>query len=107
MPPDSSIPVSYTHLDVYKRQDEYRARIVNYLIEGYRAGYTPNPDVLCNREMKCGVFLDYALEQGFDYGATGHYARRMDTPQGAFILRGDVYKRQVSGCPCSRDRSCG
>ena len=68
--------------------NEYRARIVNYLIEGYRAGYTPNPDVLCNREMKFGVFLDYALEQGFDYVATGHYARRMDTPQGAFILRG-------------------
>lgn len=56
--------------------DEYRARIVNYLIEGYRAGYTPNPDVLCNREMKFGVFLDYALEQGFDYVATGHYARQ-------------------------------
>lgn len=68
--------------------DEYRARIVNYLIEGYRAGYTPNPDVLCNREMKFGVFLDYALEQGFDYVATGHYARRLDTPQGSFILRG-------------------
>lgn len=56
--------------------DEYRARIVNYLIEGYRAGYTPNPDVLCNREMKFGVFLDYALEQGFDSVATGHYARQ-------------------------------
>ena len=68
--------------------DEYRARIVNYLIEGYRAGYTPNPDVLCNREMKFGVFLDYALEQGFDSVATGHYARRLDTPQGSFILRG-------------------
>lgn len=54
--------------------EEYRARIVNYLIEGYRAGYTPNPDVLCNREMKFGVFLDYALEQGFEYVATGHYA---------------------------------
>lgn len=50
--------------------EEYRARIVNYLIEGYRAGYTPNPDVLCNREMKFGVFLDYALEQGFEYVAT-------------------------------------
>lgn len=68
--------------------DEYRSRIVNYLIEGYRAGYTPNPDVLCNREMKFGVFLDYALEQGFDSVATGHYARRLDTPQGSFILRG-------------------
>ena len=59
--------------------EKYRARIVNYLIEGYRASCTPNPDVLCNREMKFGVFLDYALEQGFEYVATGHYARRLDT----------------------------
>ena len=40
--------------------DQYRERIVNYLLEGYRDGVTPNPDVMCNREMKFGVFLDYA-----------------------------------------------
>lgn len=68
--------------------DEYRSRIVNYLIEGYRAGFTPNPDVLCNREMKFGVFLDYALEQGFESVATGHYARRLDTADGSYVLRG-------------------
>lgn len=68
---------------------QYRERIVNYLIEGYRTGSTPNPDVLCNREMKFGVLLDYALEQGFEAVATGHYAQREDVPgQGSYILRG-------------------
>ena len=70
--------------------EQYRARIVNYLLEGYRAGTTPNPDVLCNREIKFGVLLDYALEQGFEGVATGHYAKREDAPGGEhYILRGD------------------
>ncbi len=69
--------------------DTYRDRIVDYLIEGYRAGITPNPDVWCNREMKFGVFLDYALAQGFELVATGHYARRRTLGDGsAAILRG-------------------
>lgn len=69
--------------------DSYRDRIVNYLIEGYRSGVTPNPDVWCNREMKFGVFLDYALSQGFEFVATGHYARRRTLSEGgAAILRG-------------------
>lgn len=69
--------------------DQYRGRIVDYLLEGYRSGVTPNPDVFCNREMKFGVFLDYALEQGFDAVGTGHYARRRERSDGtADILRG-------------------
>ncbi len=69
--------------------DAYRNRIVDYLIEGYRRGVTPNPDVWCNREMKFGVFLDYALEQGFEHVATGHYARHRTLADGsAAILRG-------------------
>ncbi len=69
--------------------DAYRQRIVDYLIEGYRSGITPNPDVWCNREMKFGVFLDYALDQGFKRVATGHYARRREAADGsAVILRG-------------------
>ena len=69
--------------------DSYRDRIVDYLIEGYRSGITPNPDVWCNREMKFGVFLDYALDQGFEHVATGHYARRRTSADGsATILRG-------------------
>lgn len=69
--------------------DSYRHRIVDYLVEGYRSGITPNPDVWCNREMKFGVFLDYALDQGFEFVATGHYARRRTLADGsAAILRG-------------------
>lgn len=68
---------------------QYRERVVNYLLEGYRSGSTPNPDVLCNREMKFGVLLDYALEQGFTSIATGHYADRTEIPgEGSYILRG-------------------
>lgn len=76
--------------------EQYRNRVVNYLVEGYRSGSTPNPDVLCNREMKFGVLLDYALEQGFTGVATGHYARRLDiADEGSYILRGaDVNKDQ-------------
>ena len=69
--------------------DSYRDRIVEYLIDGYRSGITPNPDVWCNREMKFGVFLDYALGQGFEFVATGHYARKRVLGDGApVILRG-------------------
>lgn len=75
---------------------QYRERIVDYLLQGYRDGVTPNPDVLCNREMKFGVFLDYALEQGFEAVGTGHYARRRVRRDGsADILRGaDTNKDQ-------------
>jgi tRNA-specific 2-thiouridylase len=69
--------------------DQYRDRIVDYLLAGYRDGITPNPDVYCNREMKFGVFLDYALSQGFEAVGTGHYARRRERSDGsADILRG-------------------
>ncbi|MFC7336217.1 tRNA 2-thiouridine(34) synthase MnmA [Haloferula chungangensis] len=69
--------------------DQYKERIVDYLVEGYRSGITPNPDVWCNREMKFGVFLDYALEQGFESVATGHYARRRVLGNGqAAVLKG-------------------
>ncbi|GAA5481870.1 tRNA 2-thiouridine(34) synthase MnmA [Haloferula sargassicola] len=76
--------------------DPYKARIVDYLVEGYRSGITPNPDVWCNREMKFGVFLDYALEQGFEKVATGHYARRRDLAngQGAVLKGADPNKDQ-------------
>ena len=68
--------------------DSYRERIVDYLVDGYRSGITPNPDVWCNREMKFGIFLDYALEQGFEKVATGHYARHREVKGMAQILRG-------------------
>ncbi|OGZ58279.1 MAG: tRNA 2-thiouridine(34) synthase MnmA [Candidatus Spechtbacteria bacterium RIFCSPHIGHO2_02_FULL_43_15b] len=55
---------------------EYRQNVVDYFIEEYRQGRTPNPDVMCNREIKFGVFYDWAINSlGADYIATGHYAR--------------------------------
>ena len=52
---------------------EYRERVFSYFLEEYRRGRTPNPDVLCNREIKFGPFKDYALSLGADFVATGHY----------------------------------
>jgi tRNA-specific 2-thiouridylase len=56
---------------------DYKERVVAYLLDGYRRGLTPNPDVMCNREIKFGVFLDYARALVFAGGAPGHYARRL------------------------------
>jgi len=60
---------------VYDFQEAYKREVVDYLVDEYRAGRTPNPDVMCNQEVKFGLFLDAALQDGFDYVATGHYAR--------------------------------
>ena len=66
--------------------EEYKNKVVDYLVEGYRLGVTPNPDIMCNREMKFGVFLDYALKNGFDAVATGHYCRRRENEDGTFDI---------------------
>ncbi|MBT8245482.1 MAG: tRNA 2-thiouridine(34) synthase MnmA [Winogradskyella sp.] len=55
---------------------QYKERIVDYMFKEYENGRTPNPDVLCNREIKFDVFMDIALELGADYVATGHYCRK-------------------------------
>jgi tRNA-uridine 2-sulfurtransferase len=55
---------------------EYKIRIVDYMFAEYKAGRTPNPDVLCNREIKFDVFLDAAVKLGADFVATGHYCRK-------------------------------
>ncbi len=56
---------------------DYREKIVDYLLDGYARGLTPNPDIMCNREIKFGVFRAWARDHGFDAVATGHYARRV------------------------------
>ena len=56
--------------------EEYRKSVIDYLLAEYRAGRTPNPDVMCNREVKFGAFYRYAMAHGADFIATGHYARR-------------------------------
>lgn len=67
-------------------EDEYRARVVQYMIDGYRSGITPNPDVMCNREIKFGLFRKKALRMGADFVATGHYVQKT-TYQGAPALK--------------------
>jgi tRNA-specific 2-thiouridylase len=60
---------------MYDFQVEYRQKVVDYMIAEYQAGRTPNPDVMCNQEVKFKLFLDACLEDGADMIATGHYAR--------------------------------
>jgi tRNA-specific 2-thiouridylase len=76
---------------------DYRETVVNYLVEGYSRGQTPNPDVICNREMKFGVFLRRALQEGYAAIATGHYARRRENADGTFDL--------VEGVDTQKDQS--
>ncbi len=63
---------------VVNLMQDYRRLVVDYLLDGYQRGLTPNPDVMCNREMKFGVFLRYAQAEGFAAVATGHYAQRVE-----------------------------
>lgn len=60
---------------VYDFQKQYLHKVVDYMIDEYKAGRTPNPDIMCNQEVKFKLFLDTALEDGADLIATGHYAR--------------------------------
>ena len=60
---------------VFDFEDEYKKSVVDYMVSGYASGITPNPDVMCNRKIKFGLFLKKALALGADYIATGHYAR--------------------------------
>ncbi len=63
---------------MYDFQKEYRQKVVDYMVAEYQAGRTPNPDIMCNQEVKFKVFLDMCLEDGADLIATGHYARVKD-----------------------------
>jgi tRNA-uridine 2-sulfurtransferase len=56
-------------------KETYKDKVVEYFFREYEAGRTPNPDVMCNKEIKFGLFYDWAMNEGFDYVATGHYAK--------------------------------
>ena len=79
---------------------EYKERIVDYMYAEYEAGRTPNPDVLCNREIKFDIFLNTALKLGADYVATGHYCRREETE-----VNGEKIYRLLSGKDERKDQS--
>jgi tRNA-specific 2-thiouridylase len=63
---------------MYDFETEYRQKVVDYMVAEYMAGRTPNPDVMCNQEVKFKLFLDTAIEDGADMIATGHYSRIQD-----------------------------
>lgn len=67
---------------------EYYDRIVSYMFDEYKNGRTPNPDILCNREIKFDTFLKHALLLGADYVATGHYCRNRKTKEGYELMAG-------------------
>lgn len=66
------LDIPFLTLDLNK---EYKKEVVDYMIEEYKKGRTPNPDVMCNKEIKFGHFLKFALDNGADFVATGHYAQ--------------------------------
>ena len=66
----------------------YRDAVAHYFIESYRAGLTPNPDVMCNKEVKFGAFIQFAKTHSADYIATGHYAQKVLQGTEAQLLRG-------------------
>ena len=79
---------------------EYKDRIVDYMFAEYKAGRTPNPDVLCNREIKFDVFLDAALKLGADFVATGHYCRK-----GVLEKEGKQIFQLLAGKDANKDQS--
>jgi tRNA-specific 2-thiouridylase len=66
--------------------DQYKKEVVDYMISEYKAGRTPNPDIMCNRHVKFGSFLKQAIEDGVDHIATGHYAQNISRKDGTFSM---------------------
>ena len=80
--------------------EQYKDRIVDYMFDEYEKGRTPNPDVLCNREIKFDVFMDIALNLGADYVATGHYCRKTEE-----IIDGQLVYKLLGGKDRNKDQS--
>ena len=80
--------------------EEYKKRVVDYMFSEYEQGRTPNPDVLCNREIKFDVFLKEALKMGADFVATGHYCRKAEE-----VINGRTVYRLLAGADKNKDQS--
>jgi tRNA-uridine 2-sulfurtransferase len=77
---------------MYDFEKQYQHKVIDYMLEEFKAGRTPNPDVMCNQEIKFKLFLDTALEDGADLVATGHYAKTKD---GNLYVAKDANKDQT------------
>ncbi|WP_194852011.1 tRNA 2-thiouridine(34) synthase MnmA [Nonlabens antarcticus] len=80
--------------------EEYKERIVNYMFDEYARGRTPNPDVLCNREIKFDVFMDIAIDLGADFVATGHYCQKTTTRENGVEIH-----HLIAGADSGKDQS--
>jgi tRNA-specific 2-thiouridylase len=78
------LDIPFITLDLEK---EYKEGVIDYMIREYKEGRTPNPDVMCNQEVKFGAFLKWAKEQGADYVATGHYAQIIEDESGLHLAK--------------------
>lgn len=77
---------------MYDFEKEYRHKVVDYMLDEFKAGRTPNPDIMCNQEIKFRLFLDTAISEGADLVATGHYAKTKD---GQLLMAKDANKDQT------------
>lgn len=89
------IPFHYIDLSA-----DYSQKVVDYMFSEYKKGRTPNPDVMCNREIKFDAFLKAAVDLGVDYVATGHYCRKGET-----VVDGQTYYQLLAGIDGSKDQS--
>ena len=99
------IGIPFYFIDLSK---EYRKRVVDYMFDEYARGRTPNPDVLCNREIKFAAFLEAAERLGADMVATGHYCRKevaKDTEGQDIIVNGKPVYRILAGSDPNKDQS--
>ena len=104
---------------VFDFETQYRQKVVDYMLDEYRAGRTPNPDIMCNQEVKFKLFLETSLAAGADYIATGHYARVERSGLTLLIsshlgIEGNIWSSVtvrvglslISDSPCLRRRFC-
>lgn len=87
-------------LEVVDLSAQYRKRVVDYMFSEYEQGRTPNPDVLCNREIKFDVFMKEAMKLGADYVATGHYCRKSEE-----VINGRTFYNLLAGTDGNKDQS--
>ncbi|MCX6752292.1 MAG: tRNA 2-thiouridine(34) synthase MnmA [Candidatus Nomurabacteria bacterium] len=106
------------HLNIpfltFNFEDVYKKEVADYMIHEYKMGRTPNPDVMCNKEVKFGAFLKKALAMGADYVATGHYARLerasrklqvLKVCKGKKLYKLDELYKLLTGCDSTKDQS--
>lgn len=96
----SKLAIPFITLDLAK---EYKEQVVDYMIREYCAGRTPNPDVMCNKAVKFGAFYQWAMNQGADYVATGHYARIQKVKSG--IQNTEEKNEMLAGVDTNKDQT--